>query len=104
MSATMRRLVEKEIASALIDEALAAGYDISVFEGEYALKHSINREEILASMFSVDDEHLVMYKDGKKIGWVWFVYGNGGWDVISDYSTSLEPIMGGAVKVSQKYE
>ncbi len=28
-----------------------------------------------------------------QIGWVRFIYGNDGWDVISDYTTNLEPVM-----------
>ena len=106
MSATMRRIVEREIAAALIADGLAAGYAIAVNNGgdEDELPPSTDAEAILAAMFATDDEHLHFYKDGKRAGWVWFVYGNDGWDVISDYSTRLEHVMAGAQKVSARYE
>ena len=27
------------------------------------------------------------------LGWVWLVYGNSGWDVVCDYTTSLDALM-----------
>src|SRR5579859_2222310 len=92
-----RRKIERRIASRLIRDGLAAGYTIGVYNGEeHVLKKSTSRKAILAAMFSVDDEHLIFYnKDGLRVGWVWFVYGNDGWDVINDYTTSLESVMSG---------
>jgi hypothetical protein len=36
-------------------------------------------------------------------GWVLFIYGNDGWDVISDYTCNLEPIMGPANELSEQH-
>lgn len=36
-------------------------------------------------------------------GWVYVVMGNDGWDVISDYTTNLEPLMSGANRLAEKY-
>jgi hypothetical protein len=36
-------------------------------------------------------------------GWVRFVYGNDGWDVVSDYTTNLEPHMKNADKLADYY-
>jgi hypothetical protein len=51
-------------------------------------------------MMSVDEETLCVYKKQNNeinpfeaIGSVFFVYGNDGWDVIADYSVSLEEQM-----------
>ncbi len=102
----MRQLVERKIASALIRDGLFAGYSISVdidSGRECVLEKSINRKEILNAMFSVDEEFLIFYKDNKQVGWVFFVYGNDGWDVISDYTVNLEHIMGNANKLSERY-
>jgi hypothetical protein len=105
MSVKMRQRVERNIARRLILDGLAAGYTIKVHNGEELLM-PFNQvaKQILSLMFSVDEEHLLFYKDDKKIGWVLFVYGNDGWDVISDYSTNLEDIMAGARKVSDTYQ
>jgi hypothetical protein len=50
----------------------------------------------------VDDEHLGVFQAADATGvervcrpfaWVRFVYGNDGYDVISDYTTSLEAVL-----------
>lgn len=56
-------------------------------------------------MFATDDEYLHVYRvDKTYLGRVWLVYGNDGWDVISDYTVNLEHIMEGANKLSDKYQ
>ncbi len=106
MSIKMRQEVEKKIASALIEDGLKAGYLIGVDNGgdEMELKPCNDKETILKAMFLTDEEHLIFDKDGKQTGWVFFVYGNDGWDVISDYSVNLEHVMTGANKVSKHYQ
>jgi len=37
-------------------------------------------------MFTTDDDCLIVVKDGKPFGWIQFIYGNDGYDVISDYT------------------
>jgi hypothetical protein len=47
-------------------------------------------------MFSTDDEVLFLYNNinaPAAFGWVKFIYGNTGPDVINDYTTNLEPLM-----------
>jgi hypothetical protein len=102
----MRQEVERKIASALIQEALDAGYHISVNNGgdKDEIQPSTKKDVILNAMFATDEEHLLFYnEEGKKVGWVWFVYGNDGYDVISDYTTNLEHIMTEANKISEHY-
>jgi len=107
MSVKMRQLVEKEIATAFIKEALKANYSITVYDSEEdTLIRSKDKTSILKAMFTSDDDRLYLYKDGAKdyYGWVWFIYGNDGWDVISDYTTNLDPLMPNVNKVIDKYE
>lgn len=95
--ATARRITtEGRIALKCIQLALAAGYAISVNDGETTtVKRSTDSKIILNAMFTTDYDYLYLYKAEKRAGWVMFVYGNGGYDVISDYSVSLEePFMG----------
>ena len=44
-----------------------------------------------------DDDYLFVYKAGQseRFGWVRFVYGNDGYDVISDYTINLEKTLKG---------
>lgn len=118
-SVAMRQEVERKIARAFIRSALKAGYSISVFDcEEFTLRRSTDEKAILGAMFTTDDDRLYVHIRGSKIdsewerdphkitsyfGWVWFVYGNSGWDVISDYTTNLEPLMADANKVSDRY-
>jgi len=95
-----RILVERRIAVCLVEELLEQGFSISVFGSEdWTLKRSVNRDEILSAMSTTDDDQLrVRRVDGEKIGgystgWFHLVYGNDGPDVLSDYSTNMEPFM-----------
>ncbi|UPT95471.1 hypothetical protein J4G48_0040670 [Bradyrhizobium barranii subsp. apii] len=99
-----RQEIEKQIARKVVDDALAAGYTIDVFDGEeFAVKNSTDAEQIFAAMFSTDDDRLFLTRDGKT-AWVWFIYGNSGWDVISDYNVSLEEVLKGAMKLADELE
>lgn len=86
-----RQKVERTICSVLIREAVKAGYRLSVYNGEeFVTGQTTDRLELLKAMFSVDEEHLYFYKDWKRVGWVFLVYGNDGWDAINDYTTNLD--------------
>lgn len=106
MSVKMRQEVERKIAAALVKSARAAGYTISVDNGEDETYKMSSAKAVLAAMFTTDEDRLFMWNpaNGKCVGWVYFVYGNDGWDVISDYTTNLEPIMAEANKISKQYE
>lgn len=106
---TRTRRMERAIARRFIKIALKQGYLISVDDGtdnDMVLKQSNDPKVILDAMFSVDDERLFLYRPGAKDehweGWVYFVYGNDGWDVICDYTGRLEPLMERVNKLSDK--
>lgn len=92
----LARRIETEgrICRRLITHALAAGYCISVNDGEdWVVKKSRNIVEIIGAMSSTDSDVLT-FRDptdkstnnvGRKVGSVVLIYGNGN-DVISDYS------------------
>ena len=106
MSVKARQRLERMIARRLILDAIAAGYSLNVNNGgdrSELIRPSRNVREVLSVMFATDDEHLLFFKDGKRVGWAWLIYGNSGWDVISDYSTNLDPIMAGASALADKY-
>src|SRR5262249_17903805 len=98
-SVKMRQHVEREIARAFLKDALAAGYALNVNNGgewHELSEPSTDPKVIEEAMFATDQEHLIVYEGKKRLGWVWFIYGNDGWDVIADYTVNLEAIMGGA--------
>src|SRR5262252_875557 len=101
-----RIAIEKRIARKVVDALLTAGFAITVSNGgdEDEIVKSTDASAIKAVMFATDDERLHTYKDGKPFGWVWFVYGNDGWDVICDYTVNLEPWIGEGTKVEKAIE
>lgn len=110
MSVKMRQEVERKIATAFIQSALKAGFLISVDNGEDETRPMSNEKSILSAMFQTDEDRLYTFvpkSDGSKRsrhGWVYFIYGNDGWDVISDYTVNLQPLMAAADKISDYYE
>jgi hypothetical protein len=108
ISVEKRQAIEKRIASKIVKDALAAGYVVSVWDGEeWALKRSGSYKAIMAAMFSVDEETLVFRAaDGTKAGSVFLVYGNSGWDVITDYTDNeaTRAILAGAEALSEKID
>lgn len=112
MSIKLRQELERRIARAFVRAALAKGYTVSINNGgdEDELTRSSNVPEILAAMFQTDDEFVIINKTDEngqpqRVGWVHFVYGNDGWDVISDYSANdaTEELMTEPNRISEKY-
>lgn len=79
--------LERQMAGALVDACLARDLMISVYEGEdWAIIRSTDKDAIMAAMFSTDEDQLVLRRkvDAVKVGWFQLVYGNSGYDVISN--------------------
>ena len=113
MSVKMRQLVEREIAHQVIVDLLKAGYLLGVYDGEeVTIHHSKDAKKIMAALFTTDEDYVFVYvkgddkKDVRPQYWVRLVYGNDGWDVINDYTTHLEPVIGKGTateKLIEKY-
>jgi hypothetical protein len=106
MNVKTRQKIEKWIARKFIRVALAAGYAISLDNGGHAFEfeHSTDFKFIIGEMHATDEERLHLSKDGKHIGWVFFVYGNDGWDVICDYTANLEHLMPEVSQLAERLE
>lgn len=90
-----RHKIERRIVLSAVDELLAHGFQLGVDDGghELALQPTKDRQDIVDAMLNTDEDYLIAYKDGKRFGWIRFVYGNDGWDVICDNTTNLEPFL-----------
>lgn len=78
--------VERLIVECLIDSALGADCSVSVFDGEaFPLRRSRDPAAILAALGSTDEDRLVLHREGKRLGSILLIYGNGP-DLISDVS------------------
>jgi hypothetical protein len=97
--------MDEAIVRQVVATAIAAGYVLTVFDGEeYPIKECGDAEKVFAAMRATDDDRLDIMKDGRRIGWVYFVYGNTGWDVICDHSNGIEELLTGASALSDQFE
>lgn len=100
---TLRQLIERTIIRQAVASILALraeggpAFTISVFDGEDTpLAHSRDANAIMAAIMSTDEDALVVRRQPVAgsdrrpfFGTISLVYGNGGWDVISDHHLSL---------------
>lgn len=91
--------VERQISAQIVDDALKAGYTVSVSDGEeFTVVRSTDREVILGAMATTDQDVLVFRDDaGAKIGWVQLIWGNDH-ELISNSSVGgeIEALLAGA--------
>lgn len=104
LCATCRRMkVEADIVGRVVDAMRGAGFALRVNDGESMRpeKPTTDRAAIVAELIETDDDLLEIFevippggaKPYRRIGWVRFVYGNDGYDVVSDYTTNLEQLL-----------
>jgi len=101
--------IETQIIKATINTLLSAGFEVSVFDGEeIVVERLVAPDMIFEAMKTTDEDYLRVYMRGDRSavvwGWVRFIYGNDGTDVINDYSTNLESIMGRIFAMIDEYE
>ena len=104
MNVKERQKIERRIVRSILTKAKKEGYIISLDNGEEIIKLSpLNSiKAMLEQCFSVDEEHIILKKDGHKFKSIFLVYGNSGHDVITDYSTSLEKFMSPIEEMCEK--
>lgn len=100
-----RQAIEKRIVASAIADLLEADFDITVNDGEEdVVEDSDDPAEIAAAMMSTDEDYLFAMKDGKQVGWVRFIYGNDGPDVINDYTTNLEKYLSETLELAEQLD
>ncbi len=88
---TAKRIkIEGKIAAALIDALLARGLQLSVHDSEeFTVTKSTDKGEVIRALFTTDMDSIHGHTaDGKAACWWSMIYGNSGWDVISDFSAN----------------
>ena len=95
MTLANRIALEKRIVTAVVQDAIVAGYDLQVYgDGEDFTPRTTDAETIISTLTDLDDAfpklRLPQTDDAHHVHWIRFVFGNDGWDVISDYTVSLD--------------
>lgn len=99
-----RVATERKIVMALIDHALAEGYELAIDDGDVRPFWTTDRRTLIDNIMETDEDYLRFRKDGKIAGWVFLVYGNEGWDVICDNTTNLEEFLAPITKLAEGLE
>lgn len=110
-----RQNTEETLVLAVAVALLDAGFSLGVYDGEeVTISHSKDIKAIQAALFTTDLDYLFLYDAGrtaKEIDkrpdyTVTCVYGNDGWDVISDYSSAadLDPFIGEGTAIAELQE
>lgn len=86
-----RARIEFAIAVRLLRDLTAAGYLITEHEDGFSAD---NEDAWLAFLFNLDEARLIVTNPATgQTSFVFLVFGNNGYELISDYGTNLEPIM-----------
>jgi hypothetical protein len=123
MSVAMRREVEARIIMSFVRACLAKGYKLSVslergYDHEEMVEAGVlgttDFSKIMTEAFAGDECHIFVHKSDEapvengqmnSIGYAYFVFGNDGWDVLSDYLTTLDTlgVLDEAQKIADRY-
>lgn len=107
MKLETRIAIEKKIVRRIVWTAIQHDYTVTVHDGseEAVLVRSRDERAIMRACFSVDEEWLnLIAPDGRNMGHVYLVYGNDGYDVMSDWSMNLDCMLSGARELADQLE
>jgi hypothetical protein len=104
MSRKLEIELEMRICEKAVEGLLAAGYAVSVNDGEETtVKNCTDKSIIMDAVFTTDEDYLLAYKEGEEDGWVRLIWGNVQ-DLISDYTTNLEDAFKDANDFAASYD
>lgn len=100
-----RARMELRIVRRVVRDLKAAGYDLflDLEDDEPAFEVNTKTDKI-AMIFQLDDARVFVHKGQTSAGWVRFVFGNDGYDVLCDYTTNLEEDLKGANTLAEGIE
>ncbi len=88
VGARPRCRMELKIVNALLKAIEDNDYTVKIEEYEEE-----ETPDLKKALFNLDEANLYIYKDKICKGWIRLVFGNDGWDLISDYSIRLESLL-----------
>lgn len=108
----IRQRIERNIVRKIVGNALRAGYRLNIHNGGDGMElpgPTDSMDLLMRELFATDEEHLIVYENGQRIGFIFMIYGNGnmGLDVVSDYADKpkiraiVEPVMDSIRRLEQ---
>ena len=104
------KAAERAICRKAIRALHAAGYTLRVDAGEGWETPRVAPGEgcdtLMRALFNLDEAWLCVFAPlaNKHFAWVRFVFGNDGWDVISDYTTNIEATLAPVNEYARSHE
>jgi len=97
--------IEERIVRNAVHELLDHGFTLSVDNGgdDYEIDRSVDAEAVIAELGHTEEDRLLARTGDSIKGWVHFVYGNDGYDVICDMTVSLEPYLPDTLAIAEGY-
>ena len=96
MTPDQRQTIERRVVTRTVEALLDAGYALNVNNGgdDHELPdYTTDRAVILDALFATDADRIYAQQHGRVRDWVYCVYGNDGWDVIADYTVTLDAVL-----------
>ncbi len=87
-----RARMEMRIVNALIERAAETGHRLRVREYDDDGETTYDFREAVFNL-DVANVSLEVIETGKRWGWILLVFGNDGWDLVSDYTCSLDDFL-----------
>lgn len=102
--AAMERRIVRSLVRELLDRKGTDGtplFDLAVNDGDEEYERTREEATLLGQLINTDEDRLYVYSrlTRKYAGGVLLVYGNDGWDVMCDWSISLDPYMPKTLKL-----
>lgn len=110
-----RIVMERAVVRHAVKEIFAYGPDylVRVHNGDdFACTHTRDLRVVMEAIMQTDEEHIYVYKKTgalakrgfplTKIGWMFLVYGNAGWEVICDHTLTLGEMLRETDKYTDK--
>lgn len=87
-SVQQRITCEREIICAIAQAAIDRGLSVSVDNGEtFEVERTQSVKAVFDALSTTDEDYIYIHEaGGEPVGYFYCVYGNNGWDVISDYA------------------
>lgn len=89
MGLRSRIAIEKKIVSMIVSDAIEQGCKVAVNNGDEDSPIFGDYADIMRETMHTDEEALIFYKEGKRVGMVFLVYGNDGFDAVCDHTDNL---------------
>jgi hypothetical protein len=103
-----RAIMELAIVDCLIDAAKIAGFTLKIRDFDH-YEDSENayydhKEDLKDLLFDLDEATVYVFskESDKLIGWVYLVFGNSGYDLVSNYTVSIVEFLAPVLELSKK--